>query len=331
MAAHRIRMIVILSTILIAGASSSAAGAAGPVVGSLVGGGGVADAAHSSRYVALRAGANTEVVAIGLRDGSVSRSRLLPGRWGIPLIAQDGSAGGISADGHTLVLAQTTPVLARTSRFVTVDPESLRLRRVVRLRGSFSYDALSPDGARLYLIQHVSRQDVSEYAVRAYDLDRGRLLRRVIADRRTWGPTMHGYPVTRTTSADGRWAYTLYMSASGVPFVHALDTVKARARCIDIPWQGSQDDVWSLTLRLAGGGRKLVVSLRNFATPVAVVDTRTLRVQHEPPARSEPSVATPSSRFATRAAVGVAAPVALLVALGIIVLRGRRRPEQPTG
>ena len=46
---------------------------------------------------------------------------------------------------------------------------------------------------------------------------------------------MAGSPVTRTTSADGRWVYTLYQKPSGEQFIHALDTVGAAAYCIDLP------------------------------------------------------------------------------------------------
>ena len=41
--------------------------------------------------------------------------------------------------------------------------------------------------------------------------------------------------VARRTTADGRWAYTLYARAKNEPFVHALDTARAQAYCIDLP------------------------------------------------------------------------------------------------
>ena len=48
---------------------------------------------------------------------------------------------------------------------------------------------------------------------------------------------MDGYPLTRVTSADGRWVYTLYQNGGvgGYPFVHALDTVRGVAHCIGVP------------------------------------------------------------------------------------------------
>ena len=44
---------------------------------------------------------------------------------------------------------------------------------------------------------------------------------------------MGGLPLSRTMSADGRWAYTLYTGGEET-FVHALDTLKGQARCIDV-------------------------------------------------------------------------------------------------
>ena len=48
---------------------------------------------------------------------------------------------------------------------------------------------------------------------------------------------MDGYPLTRVTSADGRWVYTLYQNGGvgGYPFIHALDTVRGVAHCIGVP------------------------------------------------------------------------------------------------
>jgi hypothetical protein len=47
---------------------------------------------------------------------------------------------------------------------------------------------------------------------------------------------MQGFPMTRTTSADGRWVFTLYENPGGYPFIHALDTVHAVAHCVGLPW-----------------------------------------------------------------------------------------------
>ena len=44
---------------------------------------------------------------------------------------------------------------------------------LITLQGDFSFDALSPDGRLLYLVQYLSPRDPTRYLVRLYDLERG--------------------------------------------------------------------------------------------------------------------------------------------------------------
>src|SRR5919197_1376901 len=84
----------------------------------------------------------------------------LAGTFSVPAVAYDGSASGLSADGRTLVLIRPHHGFPRArTTFAVLDPKRLRLRRVLRLRGDFSFDAISPDGALMYLIQYVSRRN----------------------------------------------------------------------------------------------------------------------------------------------------------------------------
>jgi hypothetical protein len=205
------------------------------------------------------------------RDGRKTRSVKIAGSYGVPVATPDGAAEGVSHDGRTLVLAWAG---GPTAAFAVLDARTLHLRRVVKLPGQFSFDALSPHGRTLYLIQHVASRFSNRYYVRAYDLARDRLLRKIVFDRREkWG-LMSGQPVTRATGKSGRWVYTLYTRPGGHPFVHALDSVARRAVCVDLPWRGSQDRIWQMSLRLSPG--KLVV--HRGKTRAAVIDTRTFRV-----------------------------------------------------
>jgi hypothetical protein len=109
------------------------------------------------------------------------------------------------------------------------------LQRVVTLRGAFYFDAISPDGGTMYLIQHTSAFNILRYVVRAYDLRTDRLVPGTIVDRREPDERMAGYPIARAATGDGVWAYTLYQKPRGRLFVHALDTSRGIARCIDLP------------------------------------------------------------------------------------------------
>jgi len=259
----------------------TAAGAAadgGPAPGPLAGWKGVVAPSGSERYVTLPAGPRTVVAAVSTRDGTVVRFRDLRGAWGIPAVAWDGTADGLSADGRTLVLAQWLRPGQRSTRFAVLDPRRLRPRRRVVLAGAFSFDAVSPDGRTIYLIEYVAAQDATRYRVRAYDLAARRLLPQPIVDKREPDEPMIGAPITRAWSQDRAWAYTLYRRDGAKPFIHALDTTNRRAVCIDLPWRGSQDALWRVRLTLSADQTKLVLQRRGGGDPVAVVDTRTFRV-----------------------------------------------------
>src|SRR5439155_1643004 len=197
-------------------ASPAAARADGlPVLGIDAGPSGVARG--GIRYVTLGNGARSTMVAAVRREGGqVLRAASLRGAFTVPAVALDGSASGLSADGRTLVLIRPRAAFpqARTVLAILAVPE-LRVRRVLRLRGDFSFDAIAPDGRSLYLIQYVSRTDATRYVVRAYDLAARRLVRAPVVDPRERGEKMRGLPLTRAASADGRWAYTLYAGGGG--------------------------------------------------------------------------------------------------------------------
>ena len=142
----------------------------------------------------------------------------------------------------------------------------------MELTGSWSYDAISPDGSLLYLVEHLSAGTNPRYRVRLFDLPAGRLLPDPIVDRIDDEVVMRGRPVTRAMSPDGRWAYTLYARLRGGPFVHALDTARREAVCVDLPLRLVEPKQWELRLRTEPGA---VLVLRG-RDPVARIDARSL-------------------------------------------------------
>jgi hypothetical protein len=309
-------MLRALTPVLLALVLAPPALGGGTSPGFAIGGGGVADPGSAVRYVTLRADGGTVLAAVGKADGIVRSSRLLTGQWGVPVVTFGSITGGLSHDRKVLVVgdtaAQRGPLVA-TSRLLVVDTRTLRPSAELELRGDFAFDALSPDGSTLYLIQHVSQEDVTRYRVRAYDLRARRLLPRVIADRRQEGWTMRGYPVARATSPDGRWVYTLYRQPGNYPFVHALDTVGRSAVCGAVPesWTGNPSEQ-SMTGALQLDGTRLLVADRAGEAPRYVLDTRTFRVSAAPGEGGPPIAA---------AGVGV---VAALLLVGTVLVARRR-------
>jgi len=232
-----------------------AALADGPPLALTQGGYGVRSHDGRSRYVAVSTGdGGTAIERIRLGAGSVQGWTALPGNWGIPTISFGPTGGeGLSPDGTKLVVGS----YGVPTRFAVIRTRDMRVVERVTVDGNFSYDALSPDTSKLYLIQQVDQTDLNRYVVRAYDLQRRELLPGRIADKTQKGWVMEGQPVTRTTSSNGRWVYTLYSNPGGYPFVHALDTVRGVAHCTGVPTTSNQNALYQVRLVLAKGGRTL--------------------------------------------------------------------------
>ena len=268
--------VVALAALALALAGPAASSDGGPSPGAVYGGEGVVAANGGIRWVALTAGSWTIVEAVEVDGGRILGSQTVRGAYGIPLVAYDGTTGGLSADGSTLVLSPfaAPPSPGSISRFVVFGTDRFRVRRVIALHGTYSFDAISPRGSTIYFVQYTSTQNWNRYRVRAYDVGSGWLLPGAIVDRREPGEKMQGAPVTRVSTRDGGWAYTLYARGSATAFVHALDTRHRAAFCIDLPWGGSQQSLNGIHMRVGHG--RLVLS--DYAGRLAAVDTKTLRV-----------------------------------------------------
>jgi hypothetical protein len=312
-----------LTAALLAVAAAPALASGGPVAGTSVGPAGVTVPGAASRYTALSAHGGTLVAKVERRSGRVLASRFVAGRLVVPAVALDGSATGLSADRGTLVLASPRSVGRRHSAFVVFDAQRLAVLKRIRLDGDFTLDAMSPDGATLYLIESTSRRDLTRYRVRGYDVGAGRLLPGEIVDPEEADEPMRGNPVARTLSADGRWAYTLYDGAGGPhPFIHALDTVAGRAKCIDLDGLGS-DEVYSMGLRIGRDGR-LIVRPLDGGRAVLTVDPVTWAVR-----RPGSAPAAPAPAGAGRAGwLGPTLGIAILALLATFVVRAGRRERR---
>ena len=114
-------------------------------------------------YVTRRAGRDTALEVIDADSERRLRRVLLPGRLTVPAIAYDSTPSGITPDGRKLVLITPRRAFPRAeTSFAIVDTERLRIRRTLRLKGDFSYDAISPDGRTMYLIHYTSPGDHSD-------------------------------------------------------------------------------------------------------------------------------------------------------------------------
>jgi hypothetical protein len=283
----------------------------------------IAMAGSPYRYAAFDANGNTVVKEREAGAGPAVPGLRIRGRYGIPGVDYSGSMTGLSADGRTLILAQIPAGTPHMTRLLVLDTPPLTIRTRLTLPGWSTVDAISPDGRWLYLI-HYTSSDVTRYEVLAYDLPAHRLLARPVVDPREPDEAMTGIPINRVMSAGGRWAYTLYLRPSGLPFIHALDTTHHQAVCIDLRPLANVD-ISSAHLALLPGGATLHVDVDGVSR--AAIDTQTFSVS----AGGGHSAAAPvrlSARGhrATSRPSGVPWEVILLsiAALGVVAAGGAR-------
>jgi hypothetical protein len=279
------------------------------------GGAGVATPGGAIHWVTVSDGTHGTLLEKVTADGQVDYWIQFKGSWGTPILGQGTQTGqGLSHDGRTLVLESTPgPPYATPSKFLIVNLRRMGAVRTIVLHGYFSFDALSPDASKMYLIQFKPSGpgDTSHYIVRAYDLRTNRLLPGKIADRSEHEKSMAGYAMTRTTSPDGRWVYTLYQKPSGEPFVHALDTVGAAAYCIDLP---KNRGLYNIVLALRDHGRTLAAHWRS-GRPWLNVSVGTWQLSY------------PSSRSPWASIGAGSAAVLVVLSAAALVLRRRRHKE----
>jgi len=241
----------------------------------------------SYRYVAVSPRtkpALTIVERIDLSDGTIDRWWYLRGSYAIPAVAYDGSAGGLSANGRTLALINFTraypPALSKiavidTTVYLRHPPRLGQQRprhaiRYLNLGGYFYFQAISPNGSKVYLRHYRTHDRGSRYDRASDDFDLWTLDTRTggIAPRPLTvsndGRGLAGLPISAVTSLDRRWTYALYDGDRRMPFLLALDTVDGRAIRVDLPGlQRLIDNPYLLKLRLEDTGRRLAVYPRS--------------------------------------------------------------------
>jgi hypothetical protein len=222
---------------------------------------GTPDAAWARVVTATGEGARTQVRDVLLTGGQPGPRLDIDGAWHLPTIGLERVPAGVSADGSTIALVPdgaAASSAAGTSRFAIVHhvdgdrpttsrDAQLRLATTIELKGAFEFDALSPSGDVLYVVEHLDGQ-TGRYQVRAVDVATGKLRDQVIADKRNIDEAMAGWPIAQLRRPDGL-VLTLYRGLEH-PFVHALSTAEAWAICLDLPANGASDAVaardWAL-------------------------------------------------------------------------------------
>jgi hypothetical protein len=254
---------------------------------------GVPNEKWSQQVTATSDGTRTTLTFLTVQPGFGGWKTDIDGVWQLPTVGLEPMPAGVSVNKSTTVLVELVPGgPPGTTRFVVVrrDPLGGSTSGVIELKGSFDYDAISPDGSSLYVVEHLGGAPEHRYQVRVVDVATGVLKDAIIADKRNLDEAMGGWPIAQLVRPDGM-VFTLYRGAEH-PFIHALNTVEAWAVCIDLPANNADDAEAALDWGLAAAPDGHAIFATNATLGLAVdIDPRELAVRRS--ARLDP-VATSS-------------------------------------
>ena len=188
------------------------------------------------------------------QTGTVLHQMRLPGNYKLPLATMSGVPGGLSPNGHWLVLEsfdRTSGIVPSASHFVVVDTTYAGKPQMFDLNGYYQFDAINDGGGRVYLIQYLSN---SQYYVRFYNVPARTLDPQIVFDKSDGSSAMAGTRISGVQSHDDQYLYSLYVRSDGSAFIHALSLENPIAFCVDLPGTASSPDGfhWSLALNAAG-------------------------------------------------------------------------------
>ena len=168
----------------------------------------------------------------------------------LPPATSTGLLGGLSPAGRWLIL-QTADATA--THMAVVNTASFKVTDRFDLNGRFSFDAVSDDGLRLYLIQYLNGK---EYYVRLFDIPGNYLDVNIVVDKSDGNQAMAGVRLSGIAAPDGSMLFSMYVRESESPFVHALNLSGPFAFCLDLPGggyaQGRSAMQWSLAMTRDG-------------------------------------------------------------------------------
>src|SRR5256714_5847816 len=213
--------------------------------------------------------ASTSLVDTDPQTGATLKTMPLGGAYRLPAATANGVPGGLAPNGMWLVVESTD---SSQSHMLIVNTTTSTVRRKIDLDGYFQFDAISNDGDRLYLIQHLNGR---EYYVRLYDVIGGRLDENIVVDKSDGNQAMVGTRLSGVAAPDGHMLFSMYVREHDGPFIHALGLDGPFAFCLDLPGSGSADSAaemgWSLAI--TRDGSRLYAA--NPATGiVAVIDPK---------------------------------------------------------
>ena len=186
----------------------------------------------------------------------------------LPPATSTGLPGGLSPAGRWLVVQASD---ATATHMAVIDTRSFKVTDRFDLNGRFTFDAVSDDGLRLYLIQYLNGR---EYYVRLFDIPGNNLDANIVVDKSDGNQAMAGLRLSGITAPDGSMLFSMYVRENESPFVHALNLSGPFAFCLDLPGGGYTRDraamQWSLAMTRDGSR---LYAINGATGSVAELDT----------------------------------------------------------
>jgi hypothetical protein len=159
-----------------------------------------------------------------------------------------------------------------TSHFLVIDTSYKTAAKRIDMNGYFQFDAVSNDGQRIYLVEHLPSKG---YYVRDFNVGSGKLDPHIIVDKTDGAAAMSGLRLSGVPSRDGQWLYSVYIREHQGAFIHALNLEGNIAICIDLPGSGyaSSGDGFHWSLAMSPDGSHLYAA-NGAMDLVADIDTR---------------------------------------------------------
>ena len=176
--------------------------------------------------------------------GSVQRSTPLPAGYSLPVVTAGRMPGGLSPDGEWLTLEKHD---VAGSHLLVVRTTLAQSPEAIELAGDFTFDAVSNDGTRVYLIQHAAD---GHYFVRDYVIGTG-LDPQIVFDKTDGSAAMSGVRLMGVPAPDGSWLYSVYARKDQSAFVHELSLDASVALCVDLVGPGYAADGGAMQWALA--------------------------------------------------------------------------------
>lgn len=264
----------------------------------------------STFYVVVRENGVTAVRAydpFASPDTPPEREQKVIGDYQLPGTGLSDVSGGLSPDGHWLVLSgmpsqEQSGNFSRngglSDQFVVMDTALAGGARGLILHDRYRFLAISNDGQFLYLLGFAGGQGRGSSQVHVYDLQKSQLLSQPLVDS-TGVTVTFGFNLSSLPSADGQWLYSLD-GGNGGPVLYALNLNSRQVQRLALPLVGDSLSFAAQARALLTGsadGKSLYV-VNSFAGSIIEVDTAsfTVRRTHALPLRGSATVRpTPDS------------------------------------